>query len=926
MRFEEKGGVNGLRAIQARQIATGACQYAISVLKRDLSDDLAANQLYDSKDEIWFTLFAGTAVDVDKDGTSESRWIYVHQNADGTGPIVGRFAVYIEDEASKLNLNAAGAGAQNQGVSPYEFDLTRLPGIDSTLANAVVAYRLGDNAVQGADATGNFPLFEDDNNNNKALSNDGIDNDGDGGVDEIDEGKDEPAEFDPEMPYEDDRPFSSVEELVKVAGVSADAIPTLRKYLTVWSYDMNLYWNGSGWARKININHVASVAGLRSLILADNIYRMTANIVDYGDRDVYPTVISEDGTVALAYLGIESLQFNEVMTDSGTIARTHLESLVPESPWTDQILFDQGTNNNDTGHWQWNWDNGVYEIRIEQANGTNISVNGTAIPDPDDFTPVTITNNTIDLYITDPQDFTALLIPIYATFTRILIKAGKYIEIIHIGEKAVTLDNTGSDAWQIRTESALTLPAVEGMSATAAGGTIISLDEAWNQTSDVALAGLQPQGLSAPIYDYLVIADSLYALDALHGDGDGEWAGDADEPGTVLAVSGLQQALDDDGSDLFLTDSDGNVIAFAPASTQAHITGYATAILPGQGVARVSPVDQATLWLTALVPTPGQNNVSAVNIEAGQNRYWGIKNRPYASVGELGDVFKGTSPNETYSLNYLEIGNYENLGKMTVSAKRIEAEDADSTHGWSAQTAFLSDGTTQYVAPSTGGTWTWTWTFDATDSTHAAKPFRFRNAQNYEVLAYGQFLSNFESPGGNSRTVRPNHSVELDPVSVSNERISIEIAGNGIVKPKLDFIVLTPEPYTWGRVNVNTASQDVLLALPGMGSSLVGNILSYLASNQNIRHLQQLTAITGIGEGQYKPVSNLLTVRSDVYRIMVRAEVIRDLDGNGAEGDASDVTAASADMEIVVDRNPSLRFPGSSDRYRVEYQKYVYQE
>ncbi|MBI1884500.1 MAG: helix-hairpin-helix domain-containing protein [Chlamydiae bacterium] len=939
MRFEEKSARQSLYLIEARQMAAAGLQYAIAILEKDLTEDeggttstsLGGPSLYDSLDEEWATLFTGSDTDLDGDGNNDSKWIYIHEDADGTGPVIGRYAVLIQDEAGKVNLNVAGNGSQNEGWSPYELDMSALPDIGSTKADAILDYRRGTDIVNGADAS-ELPLEGDDNDNNISLSADGIDNNATAGADEINEGANDPTEFDPEIPYEDDRPFASLEELSKVNGIGSDTINNIRDEATVNSLDTNQYWNGSSWLRKINLNHLLSTSQLYSLTLTttNEKYRLSANMIDYADRDIYPTFTTTTVSAPDAsnsYMGVEGLQINEIMNNpsSTSIARTEAQStLSGQGAWNQQSGYDEGNSTDDIGQWSWPWDNGPYWISVDETNGSNITIDGQAISDPSSFTRVIISGEAIDLSITDAQESTPP--QQLATFTQINIMSGKYIEIINISQRAITIDCTGSDAWKLALGGTVNFPTLnrDGLPGTVSGATYsLSLDATGSTASDITLSGLQ-SSTSPPTYDYLIIADSAHALDELYGgDGDGAWSGSGSEPGHVITNGDLANELASSGVDLALVNSNDEVIAYVPASaTNYHIAAYGGPSTAGQSMSRVSAVDETGSW-NSWTYSPGTDNDNANNdITSSGARYWSIKDRPYSTIGELSDVFLGTSHNGTYNIESSSASSF--FDKITIAAKRLEAEDADSILWSSWESASDNDGTTRYIAGSNTASATWTWTFDITDSSDITNPFRLRENTGFDVLVYSQFARDFQSPSGEDRFVRPNHSVAVDSETVTSNRISIPIIGNGSDTPKLDYIVLTPEPYTYGRININTASQDALMSLPGIASSLSSNIISYRETDP-FNQIQEITSASSVGESTFEPISNLITVRSDVYRIIIRSERIMDIDGDGIENDPSDSSVSTASLDTIVDRNPTLRFPGTSNRYRIEFQKYRYE-
>lgn len=93
----------------------------------------------------------------------------------------------------------------NLNGTPQKFTLPQAQAIQ----RLILAYRYGPDGYPGV-------AGRDDDGDHNACIVDGLDNDGDGVIDEQTEGIDEPDEFTPWAPKGDDRPFWSVEDLLKV--------------------------------------------------------------------------------------------------------------------------------------------------------------------------------------------------------------------------------------------------------------------------------------------------------------------------------------------------------------------------------------------------------------------------------------------------------------------------------------------------------------------------------------------------------------------------------------------------------------------------------------------------------------------------------------------------------------------------------------
>lgn len=61
-------------------------------------------------------------------------------------------------------------------------------------------------------------------------------------------------------------------------------------------------------------------------------------------------------------------------------------------------------------------------------------------------------------------------------------------------------------------------------------------------------------------------------------------------------------------------------------------------------------------------------------------------------------------------------------------------------------------------------------------------------------------------------------------------------------------------------VNINTASLDELVELPGIGSELARRIIEYRGQNGGFKSTDEIMRVTGIGQTTYDRLSGLITV------------------------------------------------------------------
>ena len=278
MRLESRAAANYLWQVKAGYIAEAGITHALAVLKEDKE-----NGFLDTYDDPWRSEFSGSSIDNNDDGARDSRWIELTLG----GEVLGRYAVLVEDESAKININTAGFHNESplkttQGASPFEVslkDFFQAKNISSAqdLSEAILDYRYGKDRAPGE-------KNKDDNQNLVFLSCDGIDNDADGDIDEPGEGTDEPQEFSDHYPYGDDRPFLTTEEIKRLSQVSPSIYNKIKSAITVYSQtasinrNRDLLWD----LNNIDAQQLLDVF-LRSGV--SDPWQKAANLVDFADSD-----------------------------------------------------------------------------------------------------------------------------------------------------------------------------------------------------------------------------------------------------------------------------------------------------------------------------------------------------------------------------------------------------------------------------------------------------------------------------------------------------------------------------------------------------------------------------------------------------------------------------------------------------------------
>ena len=260
----------------------------------------------------------------DNSKKSKHNWYYIY---DESGAIQGRYEIIVEDEAAKVNINSAALleKSKGSGWNTSEISLPHALGISPKNTKKILEYRYGANKVPG--------MRGDDDKNNVFLMSDGIDNNANGIIDELDEGIDDPGEYDFKFPKGDDKVYTTLIDAATPLFDNGSEIMTkaqrriyreFPRRATLYSID----YPGSATLpndQPADINSVTARQCRRRLIKANNLIpfeskstalnQLAANIVDYRDQN---HVLS---TIGGSY-GVEAICFNELLANDGTQGRT----------------------------------------------------------------------------------------------------------------------------------------------------------------------------------------------------------------------------------------------------------------------------------------------------------------------------------------------------------------------------------------------------------------------------------------------------------------------------------------------------------------------------------------------------------------------------------------------------------------------------
>jgi len=989
MRLELKAATNYLEATRASYIAQAGVTYAQQILKED-------NRNIDSFEDKWHTVFAGGDVDNDGDAQPDSKWIDVY---DETGESAGRYAVLVKDETSFMDINVAykhnlSPLKVTEGWTPYELDLQKFItscGVkDPEKAyEDIINFRYGPDGQPGVEDL-------DDNQNQRILDSDGIDNNANGIIDEAGEGIDEPMEYNPFNLYGDDLAFETPFEISKIKSISKEDLRKLYPYITTYSVDRNLdvegrlkyninsmdaetlsvlledagardpfqkavniidacdddfsqsviqklynrlsainrgplgdwIWKGGSYQSDVKdgepfaitwINlpegeYYIGVFGVKDELVGDvTVNSMTQNSVKHGEilrtgavsfenRILNLTIKNSAGAVCyFSYLelyprlgqqnfsaseirGIEGIRINEIMVRP-VVARSAFSGQSPGGDWAWQNAFYQNSEpkGGKAGEGEWTWKDvpdGKYYVRMfagvaDQEIG-DVEISGARsnnVMDNNLFGSgkvVSVSGGKITVRIQNNRETG----PVYFKSIELSQEPdGEYIELINLTPREVSLSG-----WTVEG------PSKEGWPATIPLGTVIGPHEhlALSVDKDDAQPGINNNGIS-----FISIWGKEKSA-TLH---------------FVRAITPNSDLLSNDsflgGNFITLKDPMGHTV-----DKEEYFSGnvtYAKALEKSDPSYVVDSNNNGAPdnWHVSTAKkggTPGlPNDNEGMREKIGEeiiehyDTEVNVKNKNFSSIGEISFVPVGQD--DWMNMPIEDVAKISD--RLTVFGIRLEAENhivKGSEGGWKiAQRAAPFTDQFESGKKDSVGTWKWETKDGLRNGYYKLKIF----AEEDEAISISMHLADDTwtaftpalTPGADNGVVFGNIEIGTGS-SISTPANILEIKvknGSETGAAHFDFIRMDPVNNLYGRININTASAKVLGALPGVDEALAGSIVNNrVFGNKNGLNLGigDLISTSALGssdadkKNKFKQISNLVTVHSDCYRIIVTGQIL----------------------------------------------------
>ena len=95
--------------------------------------------------------------------------------------------------------------------------------------------------------------------------------------------------------------------------------------------------------------------------------------------------------------------------------------------------------------------------------------------------------------------------------------------------------------------------------------------------------------------------------------------------------------------------------------------------------------------------------------------------------------------------------------------------------------------------------------------------------------------------------------------SVSADAVRAGTLAQGVQEPVLEQTGADSSPSTAGKIDLNTASEEELMTIPGIGKTRAADILSYRRTHGRFGSTEELMQISGIGTGLYEKIKEYVT-------------------------------------------------------------------
>ena len=105
------------------------------------------------------------------------------------------------------------------------------------------------------------------------------------------------------------------------------------------------------------------------------------------------------------------------------------------------------------------------------------------------------------------------------------------------------------------------------------------------------------------------------------------------------------------------------------------------------------------------------------------------------------------------------------------------------------------------------------------------------------------------------------HIPTIEETRANNENIeSSENFANSQVTTTTQIPTTSSNTKKQGKININTATEEELDTLPGIGPSTAAKIIDYRKENGKFTSIEEIKEVSGIGDAKYEKIKDLITI------------------------------------------------------------------
>lgn len=102
------------------------------------------------------------------------------------------------------------------------------------------------------------------------------------------------------------------------------------------------------------------------------------------------------------------------------------------------------------------------------------------------------------------------------------------------------------------------------------------------------------------------------------------------------------------------------------------------------------------------------------------------------------------------------------------------------------------------------------------------------------------------------------HIPTIEETQANSENINVENNASSQINTGTKEVASNTK--TQGKININTATEEELDTLPGIGPSTAAKIIEYRKENGKFKNIEEIKEVSGIGDAKYEKIKELIII------------------------------------------------------------------